>query len=224
MTWDVVRCSWAIWRGRKAQVSPLLVPFLLLQGLALVCSSPVAASEEPKRIRILFIGNSYTYVNDLPRILQVMAIQSGRRSLPEVQMMVGPGFAWEDHWKIEAAQKAIKATQWDYVVLQEQSQEPILHEEKMRKFGTLLIEAVHRSHAAPLLFVTWSRENEATAQSTISASYARLASTARARMVPVPPAGLRTCTPVARPFSTMMRVTGESVRSARLARRNAGRR
>jgi hypothetical protein len=132
-----------------------------------------------------FLGNSYTYVNDLPRILQVMAIQSGRRNLPEVQMMVGPGFAWEDHWKIEAAQKSIKSTQWDYVVLQEQSQEPILHEQKMKKFGTLLIDAVHRSHATPLLFVTWSRENEATAQSTISASYARLASTARAQMVPV---------------------------------------
>jgi len=185
MAWDVVRSSSAIGRGRNAQASPLLVPLLLLQGLALVCSSPAAASEEPARIRILFVGNSYTYVNDLPRILQVMAIQSGRRSLPEVQMTVGPGFAWEDHWKIEAAQKAIKSTRWDYVVLQEQSQEPILHEERMKKFGILLIDAVHQSHATPLLFVTWSRENEATAQSRISASYARLATTARAQMVPV---------------------------------------
>jgi hypothetical protein len=185
MTWDVIRSSRAIGCGRRTQISPPLVLSLLLQGLVLACSSPAAASDEPARIRILFVGNSYTYVNDLPRILQVMAIQSGRRSLPEVRIMVGPGFAWEDHWKVEAAQKVIKSTQWDYVVLQEQSQEPILHEQKMKKFGTLLIDAVHRSHASPLLFVTWSRENEAAAQSVISTSYARLASAARAQMVPV---------------------------------------
>ena len=166
------------------QICPPLV-LLLLQVLVLASSPPSAATGEPAPIRILFVGNSYTYVNDLPRILQVMAIQSGRRSLPEVRMMVGPGFAWEDHWKIAKIQDAIKSTQWNYVVLQEQSQQPLLEKQKMQKFGMLLIDAVHGSHASPLLFVTWSRENEAAAQRTITTSYASLASATHAQLVPV---------------------------------------
>ena len=76
MTWDVVRSSWAIGCGRKAQASPLLVPFLLLQGLALVCWSPAAASEEPART---FQGKESGYAERVVPVLlssaQVAAVQ-----------------------------------------------------------------------------------------------------------------------------------------------------
>ncbi len=114
-----------------------------------------AASDTTEPIRILFIGNSYTCVNDLPRIVQLLAIQSGQRRLPEVRMVSGPGFTFEDHWKLGSAMKALESNRRNYVVLQEQSQQPTRDQQRMQDFGTRLIRAARQRGAQALLFVTW---------------------------------------------------------------------
>ena len=156
--------------------------------LWLLLASAQAASSSDESIKILFVGNSYTYVNDLPRILQLMAIQSGQRRLPEVRMVTGPGFTFEDHWKLNGPKNALAASHWDYVVLQEQSQAPLQDKEKMQQFGRLLIGAAQRAQATPLLFVTWPRAKRDADQAGISASYGELARATGAKLVQVGPA------------------------------------
>jgi hypothetical protein len=82
---------------------------LLAAGLALW--QPAAGTT-----RILFIGNSLTYANDLPRQVCALAESAGKRAICE--SVAKPDFSLEDHWNLKQAQKEI-ARGWDIVVLQQ---------------------------------------------------------------------------------------------------------
>lgn len=76
---------------------------LLLLGATACGSQSVSA---PRLIgegrRILFVGNSLTYVNDLPGIVQALADSAGGDRLA-VATVAGPDMALVDHWNDGAA-------------------------------------------------------------------------------------------------------------------------
>ncbi len=80
-----------------------------------------ASTCDPARtLRVLFIGNSYTYVNNVPQLVeQIAATLRG----PCVQTgMIAPGGATlRVHWETDSARRRIDEAQWTHVVLQDQS-------------------------------------------------------------------------------------------------------
>lgn len=111
--------------------------------LACVCLLPVARAEAraaagdpsspqaqpPARlpaskagpVRVLFIGNSYTYFNNLPELVQGLAAgMTPARRIEFARVLVG-GATLMSHWKQGDALKALHGSRWDYVFLQEQS-------------------------------------------------------------------------------------------------------
>jgi|SRR5689334_10313510 len=73
---------------------------------------------------VLFVGNSLTYVNDLPLIVEALAdsvpgLTPAQRIAPA--MAAFPDFALEDHWANGTAVKAIDQGKWSVVVLQQGS-------------------------------------------------------------------------------------------------------
>ena len=70
--------------------------------------------------RILFIGNSYTYFNNLPEIFAKLA-QAGHRGKIETRMVAPGGWRLKDHWEKGTARKSLNHERWDFVVLQDQS-------------------------------------------------------------------------------------------------------
>src|SRR4051812_10943292 len=77
---------------------------------------------QPQTFRVLFIGNSYTYVNNLPQIVADVASSMGD-SLIFDSYTIG-GYTLEQHFADTNCTNKIKAGGWDYVILQEQSQLP----------------------------------------------------------------------------------------------------
>lgn len=73
-------------------------------------------SGAPMPTRILFIGNSLTYANDVPGMVCALARSTGRKVICE--MVAKPDFGLEEHWRDGEARKAI-ARGWDVVVLQQ---------------------------------------------------------------------------------------------------------
>jgi len=71
-------------------------------------------------VRILLIGNSYTYVNNLPEIIRQLAL-AGNQGDVETRMIAPGGWRLKDHWERAEALKALHESKWDTVVLQEQS-------------------------------------------------------------------------------------------------------
>ena len=82
----------------------------------------MAQKAEQDSLRLLFIGNSYTYYNDLPKMVYEIA-KSQRRKL-SVKSVTKGGEKLSGHLTNQKLREMLTSQQWDYVVLQEQSSTP----------------------------------------------------------------------------------------------------
>lgn len=100
----------------RRTVNIYVLMFMLL-GLHL----PVHAQGDEEPLKFLFIGNSYTYMNDMPGIFEKMAQKSGKNVLVEKNTKGGASF--RSHTGRADMFESIRKRQWDYVVLQGFSRE-----------------------------------------------------------------------------------------------------
>ena len=157
----VVRCrmapslpSWCAWRTVRLLCAVWVAWF--------VCS---AVSARP--LKVLFIGNSYVYVNDLPKIFQQVAVGAGQEA-PEIRMHAPGGQTLAGHVRDQALQKILREP-CDVVVLQEQSQIPAIAEtsapvrQMFFESCQALTHAIRRVHPAVrvVFYQTWARHPSA---------------------------------------------------------------
>jgi len=105
-------------------------------------------------IRVLMIGDSLTYYNDLPGLLQQL---SAREVKPiYVEQITTPAASLAFHWRVNAAEGRIAKGHWDCVVLQEYSRKPVTEPddsmEDIRRFN----EAIAEAGAKTILFENWT--------------------------------------------------------------------
>jgi hypothetical protein len=77
-------------------------------------------------LRVLFIGNSYTAVNDLPGMFATLS-KAGGHSI-QVGADAPGGFSLAQHLNSSDTLEALQSSKWDFVVLQEQSQIPAMEQ------------------------------------------------------------------------------------------------
>jgi hypothetical protein len=94
----------------------------------LICHAGGIAGEAPiLPARILFIGNSYTGVNNLPVICKEIIASAGI-TVPEIKSATPGGRTLEKHLGEPGSLKLIDEGKWDVVILQGQSQEASMAE------------------------------------------------------------------------------------------------
>ncbi|MCC6561142.1 MAG: SGNH/GDSL hydrolase family protein [Xanthomonadales bacterium] len=125
----------------------------LLLGL---CACVVAA--EP--LRILFVGNSLIYYNDVPRAVAAMLEAEGTHPEVEVEMLAQGGATLAEHLSRDALDRTLAEFDPDLVVLQDRGPYPLCAAENAdcAKSMAAFAEAIGRVRAAgarPLLFATW---------------------------------------------------------------------
>lgn len=112
---------------------------------------------------VLFIGNSYTGVNDLPEMTRQLAL-----SLGDTLMVAGSspgGYTFQQHTTYAATQGLIDQRNWDFVVLQEQSQLPSFPPSQVASeclpYAAQLVDSIraHSPCAEPVFYMTWGRQN-----------------------------------------------------------------
>jgi hypothetical protein len=114
------------------------------------------------RKEVLFVGNSYTYVNDLPNLIKQIALSFGDTLIHESNTPGGSNF--NAHSTNTQTLNKINQQQWDYVVLQAQSQEPSLSpgyvNSNVLPAAQVLIDAIESNSLCiePLFFMTWGRK------------------------------------------------------------------
>ncbi|MEN8145242.1 MAG: SGNH/GDSL hydrolase family protein [Gemmatimonadota bacterium] len=92
---------------------------------ALCTSSPYAVAsqtaETPHQadFAVLFVGNSLTYTNDLPGIVEHLLAEYGELGSVYTETVAFPNFGLEDHWSEGTARSRIAAGGWDVVVVQQ---------------------------------------------------------------------------------------------------------
>ncbi|MBY0525738.1 MAG: hypothetical protein K2R98_20200 [Gemmataceae bacterium] len=156
--------------------------FLALVPLLVTLALAPAADEAP--LKVLFIGNSYTYVNDLPLMLDELA-KAGKQRPLEIGRELPGGCTLEKHWKDGKALKKIGEKKWDYVVLQEHSVRPIKEPKLMVEYGTKLDAEAKKQGAKTILYLTWARQNAPRTQADLSKAYLDLAGELKASVAPV---------------------------------------
>lgn len=110
---------------------------------------------------VLFIGNSYVYVNDLPNTLRQLALSLGEEVT--VASSAPGGTTLLQHSTLEATLNAIASQPWDFVVMQEQSQLGALPVDvTSTEYGALqLLEDIEANYECtyPVFYMTWGRQN-----------------------------------------------------------------
>ena len=86
-----------------------------------VGADPAGAQTGRRRtpMRVLFIGNSLTYANDLPRLVAAISTVAGDDPPLQAEQVTYGGFALEDHLVQGDAPRAIEQGGWDVVMLQQ---------------------------------------------------------------------------------------------------------
>ena len=112
---------------------------------------------------MLFIGNSYTYVNDLPNTLAQLALSMGDTII--AAMSAPGGYTLQQHASYPPTLNLIASQAWDFVVLQEQSQIPSFPMAQVQTdcypFAAALVDSVRASDICSevVFYMTWGREN-----------------------------------------------------------------
>lgn len=133
---------------------------ILVLSLCLIVCQIAKAQEETKKV--LFIGNSYTAVNDLPNMVQQVAASVGDRI--DYQSNTPGGCTFQQHCGNQSM-TLIRQGNWDVVVLQEQSQLPSFPQGQVEQecfpYAEQLINAVYEANpnGEAMLYMTWGREN-----------------------------------------------------------------
>lgn len=144
------------------------------------CSS--LQGHAPRRLRVLFIGNSYTYVNDLPAVTKQLLAARGV-SLDYEASTIG-GATLEKHWSEGKALAAIRKGGWDVVILQEQSKRPFLDREAMFRSARLFQAEIKKTGARTVLYETWATKADPSEQPKLTAAYEALGRELGATVVP----------------------------------------
>lgn len=143
---------------------------------------PTASGERP--LRLLFIGNSLTYANDLPTLVQQVAVAAGH-PVPMVKMVAVGGYSLEDHWADGAARAALDQGGWDVVVLQ---QGPSALPESRRNlvdWTRRFDEAIRQIGGRTALYMVWPEGYRPAALRDVALSYASAAASVDGLLLPV---------------------------------------
>jgi hypothetical protein len=137
-------------------------------------------------MKTLFIGNSYTYCNDLSGMLRQLSQARGKAL--ETAAVTSSGKTLEWHWYNPATLDAIAEPGWDAVVLQDHSLRAVEEPEKLSSAAARFGCRIHAAKATPVLYVTWARQHIPEMQASITETYTRVAQEIGAKLAPVGPA------------------------------------
>ena len=105
-------------------------------------------------MKVLMLGNSFTFANNMPEILSglidaevVQHTRGGARLAEQLNPKTKMG---------GLTQAALENEKWDYVILQEMSNGPITAKESFLKNVRLLCEKIRLNGATPILYATWA--------------------------------------------------------------------
>lgn len=133
---------------------------LLAMAVAVATTLASFACSSGEATRVLFIGNSYTFTNDLPGMVRDLAEASGNRVIVETR--AEGGWWLRDHAASPTTLEKIADGDFDYVVLQEQSQVssvPSMADSETRPAARQLAIAAVEGGAHVVLFMTWGHRN-----------------------------------------------------------------
>ncbi len=135
--------------------SPLYVCLSVILS-ATGCGAQTGPEPEfpPGTTRVLFIGNSLTYTNDLPRMLSALAELAGGPVIGTASATF-PDFGLEDHWQRGTARDLLARHKWDFVVMQQGPSSLPESQVNLRQWTEQFGPPIRTAGAEPVLYMVW---------------------------------------------------------------------
>jgi hypothetical protein len=157
-------------------------PFLiLLLGCCAKFNDDPAAGGE-KSFKILYVGNSLTYTNDLPALVAEIAAQDGQKIAHK--SMALPDYAFEDHLNDGKVQPEIKKGGYDFVIGQQGPSALPSSQAILLRDAALLSDLCKQAKSRFGLYTVWPSSARAFDLDNVIASYANAAAQTNALLCP----------------------------------------
>ncbi len=151
----------------------------------LVTRASQAQAREPKaELRVLFIGNSLTYANDLPAMIEALA-EATKQKRFIYRSVAFPNLSLQDQWERGEAQKAIAQGKWDVVVLQQGPSALAESRQSLLAYTRLFANKIRASDAKPALYMVWPAEARSSDFERVVESYKLAADEVKGILLPV---------------------------------------
>lgn len=161
--------------------------FVFLFALLLQMSTGFAkANSSRDTLRVLFVGNSYTYYNNLIQVVSLISDSLDTKLICTKSTVGGTNLG--EHWNEQKgllSKSLIRNGHYNIVVLQDHSMRPIEAPDSLLFYGQLFCHLINDKGAKPFIYNTWSREKTPETQPIINESYSKLSATCNAVRVRV---------------------------------------
>ncbi len=118
-------------------------------------TSPTGVTNFPDGFkRVLFVGNSHTYVHNVPGMLDAIARQNGDSSF-RVTAVAYPNVSLEDHWYDGTAARHLERGRWEYVVMQQGPSSQEGHHQHLAHWTQQFTPLIRAAGASPVLYQVW---------------------------------------------------------------------
>jgi hypothetical protein len=146
-------------KSRLIRVSALAALFLAIITLACKKSAsgmpidPGTGVDTGAVKSILFVGNSLTYTNDLPALVEKIGKDKG--IVIETKTIAYPGHALEDHWNDGELQVLISGKKYEFVIVQQGPSSQADGRAMLLDYGARIKALCNGSNAKLVFFMVW---------------------------------------------------------------------
>jgi hypothetical protein len=134
-------------------------------------------------LKVLFVGNSLTWSNDLPALVQTVAEATGKEIA--VRSVTKSNYSLEDHWADGDALNAIRGADWDVVVLQQGPSSLALNTIHLREWSERFDTVIREVGARPALYMVWPDETRTHVFGAVAHAYTAAAESVDGMLFPV---------------------------------------
>jgi hypothetical protein len=163
------------WRAR--------IGILLAAASALASCGSTGPDPGSRDLRVLFIGNSLTDANDLPKMVEHLAAAVGEATISTESVAFG-GYSLEDHWNRGDAVRAIEQGGWDVVVLQQGPSALPESRALLVQYAEMFAQRIRAVGARPAMYSVWPGLSRPEAWDSVTSSYAEAAQAVNGILLP----------------------------------------
>lgn len=159
---------------------------LLLIATSTAClavTQPGTGHDPTGTFKVLLVGNSLTYENDLPALLEALADSAGVEDL-YVKMVAFPNYALEDHYLQGEALREIRKGGWKFVVMQQGPSALLSSREHLVYWAGVMAAEIRAVGAMPAFYAVWPASANFGDFPHVHASYDLAATTTNGALIP----------------------------------------
>ncbi|MBI1194118.1 MAG: SGNH/GDSL hydrolase family protein [Bacteroidetes bacterium] len=160
------------------------IALVFLFGLTACKEDPIVPTNDS--LRVLFVGNSYTYYNQgVDYVLKEMMLADNPAGTFITDRLAEGGYTLEDHAATVALGNKLNQEAWDVVVLQEQSTRPITNPNVFYAGARTIDSMINLVDAETCFYMTWARADDPSMTAPLETAYTTIATELSSKLAPV---------------------------------------